>query len=93
MTFLAVTICCAVAVLTLVRVVALSPLANKLTKVDVWGYDVGPKWGWLIFGIVFLIFIAQRNGISRDLILLALLWAVGLAVIWFLPAQIASRFQ
>lgn len=92
MYFIVVIILIGSAVGTLFRTMALSPLSVKLTEHRIWVFDFGTRYGWLIIGLVFIVFLATRIGLDQSLFILIVAWLAGLAAIWFFPPFLVTLF-
>lgn len=92
MNFVLVIILIGSAIGILFRTMALSPLSSKLTEHRIWVFDFGIRYGWLIIGLVFLVFLATRIGPDQSLFILIAVWLVSLAAIWFLPPLLVTLF-
>lgn len=74
------------------RWIALSKYNSKMTRHQIWIFDVGSRYGWLFLGLVLLIALAIRDVPVDYLLSFALYWLLGLAAIWLIPNKfITSR--
>lgn len=78
--------------LTLFRTFALSKLGSRLGEIQIWQYDVGSRYGWLLGGLALLGVALYREGATSGLWSLVAVWAVGLLAIWLLPNFLKTFF-
>lgn len=79
-------------VATLLRTLALSPAAARLTVQQVWRFDFGSRYVWLTMGLALLVLAVYRGASLPTLSTLTAYWLIGLAAIWLLPPHLSSLF-
>ena len=74
----------------LLRTVVLSRHAGRFLAHDVWLYDVGMRYAWLVVGVVALVFLGLRPVALGDWLQLLVLWLLGVGVVWLIPPWLAK---
>jgi len=75
---------------TVFRTFALGRTAAKFTAQQVWEFDFGTRYGWLVLGLAVLAFVVLRGAPLSTFLTLAAFWLIGLAAIWLLPPYLAA---
>lgn len=89
MVFLGFIVLAGAMVATAFRTFALGRTAAKFTAQQVWEFDFGTRYGWLVMGLAVLVFVVFRGAPMPVLLTLAAYWLIGLAAIWLLPPYLA----
>lgn len=90
MVFLGVIVLVGAVAATVFRTFALGRTAEKFTAQQVWEFDFGTRYGWLVMGLAVLVFVVFRGAPLPTILTLAAYWLIGLAAIWLLPPYLAS---
>ena len=74
----------------LLRTVVLSRHAGRFLAHDVWKYDVGMRYAWLVVGGGALVFLGLRPVAWGDWLQILVLWLLGVGVVWLIPPWLAK---
>ena len=75
---------------SLLRTVVISRHAGRFLAHDVWKYDVGMRYAYLVVGVVVLVFLGLRPVAWGDWLQILVLWLLGVGVVWLIPPWLAK---